>query len=229
MAMLGVTKDSGHVSYQRDIGLWAERLTTYNFVGRPCLFLDRDGVIVEESPYLHEVEHVALIDGVAEAIATANRAAVPVAIATNQAGIGRGYYDWSAFVEVQKEMLSRLAKSGARIDLVLACAYHEDGIGPFKVANHPWRKPNCGMLQEAQRVLGVDLAHSFIVGDTISDLKAGIAAGLGRGALTLTGHGLVESAKHRSLLAKWRAQLVFDIQVEITPALAIHSWLRRIS
>jgi D-glycero-D-manno-heptose 1,7-bisphosphate phosphatase len=217
------------VAYQQDVGVWVERRTTEDFVGRPCLFLDRDGVIVEQCHYLHKAEDVALFDGVAEAIAKANRAGVPVAIATNQAGIGRGYYDWSAFAEVQKVIIDRLAEKAATVDLVLACAYHEEGMGPFKVANHPWRKPNCGMLHEAQRVLGIDLQHSFIVGDTVSDLKAGIAAGLCRGALTLTGHGLVENVKYCALLAKWRTHSVFDVRVEKNAAVAIHSWLQSFS
>src|SRR5712691_8142069 len=121
--------DNCQVGGWLDIGLWVERLTAQNFVGRPGIFLDRDGVIVEETHYLHKVEDVVLIDGVAAAIAEANRAAIPVVITTNQAGIGRGCYDWDAFIEVQKVIVGHLLKKGASIDMVLACAYHEEGIG----------------------------------------------------------------------------------------------------
>jgi D-glycero-D-manno-heptose 1,7-bisphosphate phosphatase len=218
--------DSSRVAGWLDVGLWAERLTTHNFVGRPALFLDRDGVVVEDAHYLHKVEEVALISGVAGAIVEANRAAIPVVIITNQAGIGRGYYDWYAFIEVQKVMIDHLLKKGASIDMVLACAYHEKGVGAFRVPNHPWRKPNCGMFQEARRVLGIDLTQSFIIGDTISDLKAGMAAGLPGGALTLTGHGKLESAKHCALLDEWRAQSIFNARVVESAATAIYNWLQ---
>jgi D-glycero-D-manno-heptose 1,7-bisphosphate phosphatase len=218
---------ANQVGSHQDPGLWAERLTTtQSFVGCRCLFLDRDGVIVEESHYLHRVEDVALIDGVPDAIAEANRAGVAVVITTNQAGIGRGYYDWHSFHEVQRFILHRLGKHGARIDFVLACAYHEEGLGPFRLADHPWRKPHCGMLLEAQRILGIDLARSFIIGDKISDLEAGVAAGLSCGALTLTGHGVAEEAKHRDLLARWRSTSAFGVQVQPNAAAAIRSWLQ---
>lgn len=208
-----------------DPGLWAERLTAESFVGRPCLFLDRDGVIVEETNYLHRIEDVVLIDGVAEAIVEANRAGAAVVMITNQAGIGRGYYDWRSFHEVQKYILHRLDEHGARIDSVLACAYHEKGLGPLRLGDHPWRKPNCGMLLEAQRILGFDLARSFIIGDKISDLEAGIAAGLSHGALTLTGHGLSENTKYSDVLAQWRSRSIFDAQVQANAAQAIRTWL----
>jgi D-glycero-D-manno-heptose 1,7-bisphosphate phosphatase len=113
--------------------------------------------------------------------------------------------------------------------MVLSCAYHQDGIGALKVANHPWRKPSSGMLQEAQRALGIDLAQSFIVGDKVSDLKAGRSAGLSCGALTLTGYGKAESASHSALLASWRAQAVFDVRVVENAAMAINEWIQEIS
>ena len=72
------------------IGLWAQRLTATDFRGRPGLFLDRDGVVVEEVHHLSRVEDVELIGGVADAIASANRMAIPVVIVSNQSGIARG-------------------------------------------------------------------------------------------------------------------------------------------
>lgn len=209
----------------KDPGLWAERLTAESFSGRPCLFLDRDGVIVEETNYLRRVEDVALIDCVADAIAEANRTGVAVVMITNQAGIGRGYYDWRSFHEIQKYILRRLGEHGARIDSVFACAYHENGLGALRLGDHPWRKPNCGMLLETQRILGIDLARSFIIGDKISDLEAGIAAGLTRGALTLTGHGASENTKYAHVLAHWRDETIFAAQVRANAAQAIRSWL----
>jgi D-glycero-D-manno-heptose 1,7-bisphosphate phosphatase len=85
--------------------------------------------------------------------------------------------------------MEHLASEGARLDLVLACAYHEDGAGPLAVGSHPWRKPNTGMIQAAVEALAIDLAGSLVIGDKVSDLQAGQRAGVGRGVLVETGHG----------------------------------------
>lgn len=180
---------------------------------------------MEERNYLHRAEDVALMAGVAAAIAAANSAGAAVVIVTNQAGIGRGYYDWRAFAEVQKTILSQLAAQGASVDAVLACAYHAEGRDGLKMAGHPWRKPNCGMLLEANRLLGVDMLNSTIVGDTVSDIKAGQAAGLSSGALSLTGHGSREVAAHAALVAAWQNESNFNFKVVESPAVAIYEWL----
>ncbi len=147
---------------------------------RPALFLDRDGVIVEEVLYLHRVEDVALLPGAAEAIAAANRRGWLVVVATNQAGIAHGYYGWKEFEAVQEAILTDLGRLGARLDAVLACPHHPA---------HPARKPQAGMLLRAAEALSIDLAHSWMVGDKSSDLLAGREAGLRGGVLVMTGHG----------------------------------------
>src|SRR5690242_8907500 len=88
-----------------DAGTYSERLTDVDFSGRPCLFLDRDGVLVEETNYLHRPEDVAFIPKVLPAIAEVNKRGIPVVIVTNQAGVGRGYYDWAEFHRVQRHIL----------------------------------------------------------------------------------------------------------------------------
>ncbi len=192
-----------------------------SLVNRPCLFLDRDGVVVEETNYLHRVEDVRLIPGVAEAVARVNAAGVAVAMITNQAGIGRGYYSWAEFEAVQKHILARYADFGAHFDIVLACAYHEAGQGAYAVANHHWRKPNPGMLLEAAQRLKIDLGRSFVVGDTLSDLFAGEAAGLKGGALVLTGHGRREWDAHGpNQFARWEDRQ-FAVSLQLDAAAAI--------
>ena len=145
---------------------------------RPRLFLDRDGVIVEHVEYLHRVEDVRLLDGAAAAIEAANAAGWFVVVVANQSGIGRGLYDWPAFMAVQQALLDRLAAAGAQIDLVLACPFHPEANPPYRHRDHPWRKPRPGMLLEAARHLPIDLARSWIVGDRAIDIAAGRAAGL---------------------------------------------------
>ena len=133
-----------------DAGLWCEVYSgsqSLNF--RPALFLDRDGVIVEDTHYLGRAEHVHMLPGAAEAIGRCNRRGIPVVLVSNQSGIGRGFYDWSGFQAVQAALTDALAQAGARLDAVFACAHHADGEAPFNIADHPWRKPNPGMIVAA--------------------------------------------------------------------------------
>nr|WP_193176012.1 HAD-IIIA family hydrolase [Oricola nitratireducens] len=210
----------------RDQGTWSQRIGRGDFAGRPALFLDRDGVIVEEVNYLHRISDVRVIRGVAEAIAAANALDIAVVVVTNQAGVGRGYFDWAQFAEVQQYILDELAETGARVDLVLACAYHAEGLGELRVDAHGWRKPQPGMLEEARASLGVKLENSYIVGDTVSDMQAGFHAGLPGGALVLTGHG----ARDRDLHAEALDDLMregFALEIVEEPAAAMTGWLTR--
>jgi D-glycero-D-manno-heptose 1,7-bisphosphate phosphatase len=176
-------------------GIWCDvRTDLHGVAPRPALFLDRDGVIVDEVGYLHRPEDVRLIDGAADCIAAANRAGVPVVIVTNQSGIGRGYYGWEDFAATQNHLLAELVRRSAWIDGVLACPFHAEARGAYAVADHPGRKPNPGMLLAAAEALPIDLASSWIVGDTASDLEAGRRAGLAGGIHVTTGNGAAENA-----------------------------------
>ncbi len=160
---------------------------------RPAVFLDRDGVIVEETGYLHKPEDVRLIDGVAQAIARLNKAGLPVIVVTNQAGVGRGYYGWGEFEAVQRCLEERLGESGAHLDAVWACGYHPEGRGALGV-DHAFRKPKPGMLLDAQEKMGADLCASWLVGDKAIDVEAGLAAGLAGSILVRTGYGRAQEA-----------------------------------
>jgi D-glycero-D-manno-heptose 1,7-bisphosphate phosphatase len=166
----------------------------------PALFLDRDGVIVEEVHYLHKIEDVALIDGAADVIAKANAHNIPVIIVTNQAGIARDMFTWAEFNIVQNRMLELLHnKTGAFVDAVYACPYHKTGIEPYRAASHEARKPNPGMLLRSFDALPIQAERSWIIGDKAADLEAGRNAGLKGAIHVLTGHGKddgeVESAR----------------------------------
>jgi D-glycero-D-manno-heptose 1,7-bisphosphate phosphatase len=165
-----------------DPGLWCE-IDPAPPTGRGVLFLDRDGVIIVDTHYLGRAEDVRLIEGSAGAIARCNAVGVKVIVVTNQAGIGRGYYGWEDFQAVQKALSAQLSAAGAHLDAVLACAYHAEGLGTLRVANHPWRKPNPGMILEAASRLNINLARSWIVGDRAHDLMAGQAGWLPGGTL----------------------------------------------
>jgi D-glycero-D-manno-heptose 1,7-bisphosphate phosphatase len=162
--------------------------------GAPALFLDRDGVVVEEVDYLHRVEDIAICASAAAVISAANASAVPVVLVTNQAGIGRGYYGWAEFHAVQEAIQSAIAREGAHFDAVYACPHHRDGQGAFAHPDHPARKPNPGMLQRAAAALDIDMARSWLVGDRAGDVEAARRAGLAGGLHVLTGYGQAERA-----------------------------------
>ena len=98
-----------------------------------------------------------MIAGAAAAIVRCNALGIPVVVVTNQAGIGRGYYGWDDFHAVQGALMAELAAAGAHLDGVVACAYHGDGRETLRVADHPWRKPNPGMIVEAASRMQLDL------------------------------------------------------------------------
>lgn len=177
-----------------DAGLWCqiEHATARN---RAALFLDRDGVVVADTRYLGRPEDLRMMEGAASAIARCNALNIPVVLVTNQSGIGRGYYDWDGFRAVQAALSAELAAVGAHLDAVLACAYHAEGNEPLRNVNHPWRKPNPGMIFAARDCMEIDLSRSWIIGDSVSDIVAGAAAGLAGGILLAAPDGPLSEAQ----------------------------------
>lgn len=182
-----------------DDGVWRQVLTRVpGPPRRPALFLDRDGVIVEEVHYLHRVEDMRLEEGAAEVIAAANRSGVPVVVVTNQAGIGRGKYGWAEFATVQEAMLDALADAGAFVNAVYACPHHGGGVAPYDVVDHPARKPGPGMLLAAADMMPIDLSGSWIVGDRAGDLGAARRAGCAGGLHVDSGHGGADGERRKA-------------------------------
>ena len=194
--------------FDETLGLWVRVPPQTAAAPRPALFLDRDGVIVEDPGYLSCPSGLKLIPGAAGLIALANRLGVPVVEVTNQAGIGRGYYGWHEFTEVEAALADALARDGAAIDAAFACPYHRDGVPPWAHPDHPARKPRPGMLLAAGRLLNLDLTLSWIVGDRLADLVAGHSAGLRGGLHVLTGIG----ASERPAVVKWSPEN-FDLRL----------------
>jgi D-glycero-D-manno-heptose 1,7-bisphosphate phosphatase len=160
-------------------GLWVQPLSDLDaFRGRPALFLDRDGTINIDTGYPSDPAEIVLLPGILPAIRAANDAGLASVIVTNQSGVARGLFGWAEFEAVNRRVVELLAAEGCRIDLVLACAYHEDGKGNLAVADHPMRKPNPGMMLRAAEIAGLDLGRSIMVGDRESDMEAGRRAGL---------------------------------------------------
>ncbi len=156
----------------------------------PALFLDRDGVIIEEVNYLGDVEQVRLIPRAADAIARVNRLKLPVVVVTNQAGVARGLFPEERVAEVHARLDLLLRPAGAWIDRYYHCPHHPTvGAPPYRAVCE-CRKPRPGLLLRAAADLGLELGRSLLVGDKVSDLEAGARAGT-RTILVRTGHGRV--------------------------------------
>lgn len=151
-----------------------------------ALFLDRDGVINEETGYLSRPEEVRFVDGVFSLCRRARELGYRVIVVTNQSGIARGLYTSAQFEDLMRWMRAEFGKQGAVLDAVYHCPYHpEHGIGEWR-REHRDRKPGPGMLLRAAREFSLDLGGSVMVGDRCSDVGAAHAAGL-RQAFLLEG------------------------------------------
>jgi D-glycero-D-manno-heptose 1,7-bisphosphate phosphatase len=156
--------------------------------GRPAVFMDRDGCLIEEVGYLNHPSRVRVLPRTAAAVARLNAAGIPALMATNQAGIARGYFSAETLAEINAEVVRQLAAEGARLDGLYVCTHHPTAGGPPYRQLCGCRKPKPGLLHRAAEELGLDLSRSVMVGDKPSDVEAGQAAG-GASVLVLTGYG----------------------------------------
>lgn len=138
-------------------------------------FLDRDGTLIRDEGYLSDPGGVELLPGAAGAVRALNRRDVPVAVVTNQSGIGRGLISEEEHRAVRAEVRRRLGAEGARVDLWLHCPH-------APAAGCGCRKPRTGMHRRAARELGVDPGRGLFVGDRVSDVQPAARAG-GTGVL----------------------------------------------
>ena len=155
------------------------------------VFLDRDGVIVEEVDHLGHPDQLRLIPGSARAIRLLNDQNVPVLVVSNQAGVARGYYPEARVAEVHDALQSLLGAEQAHVDAFYYCPHHPThGVGEY-LTRCDCRKPRPGMLSRAAADHAIDLGSSVMVGDKASDIGAGRAAGCAT-VLVQTGHGADE-------------------------------------
>lgn len=145
-----------------------------------ALFLDRDGVINVDRGYIHRSDQFDFIPGIFElARFWTNELRRQIIVITNQSGIGRGYFGECAYEDLTQWMRNRFEAEDTSIARVYHCPYHPlHGIGEYR-RDHPWRKPSPGMILQAVSDLNLDPAQSALLGDKISDIEAGAAAGIG--------------------------------------------------
>lgn len=163
---------------------------------RRAILLDRDGTLCEEVGYVNHVDRVRIPERSIAAMRLANRAGFQTVVITNQAGVARGYFDEALIHDIHDRVREILAAGDARIDGIYYCPHHpEVGTPPYRTAC-ACRKPGVGMLLRARDEMGIDLAASYVVGDSIKDIQAGHAVGATT-VLVRTGYGRGE-IEHRS-------------------------------
>lgn len=164
---------------------------------RPAAFFDRDGTLIENSPYLADSGKVRLEPGAIDAIRAFRKRGFAIVVATNQSGIARGLVTPRQYCEVNARMLELIGPD--MVDAIIACPFHPAGDPPWNIADHPWRKPAPGMIDAAIERLGIARSGSVMVGDSLSDMEAGLRAGLARLVHVATGHGRRDRAAVASL------------------------------
>jgi len=153
---------------------------------RPAVFLDRDGVIIENrDDYVKTWAEARLLPGALEALARLSRSSYALVLFTNQSAIGRGIISLAEAQAINRRLIAEIQGHGGRIDGDYLCPHHPDDACTC-------RKPAPGMLLRAATELHLDLAHSYAIGDAVTDLQAARAAGV-RGILVRTGRGRTQA------------------------------------
>jgi len=148
----------------------------------PAVFLDRDGVINENrTDYVKAWDEVCFLPGVFSALARLATSSFRIVLITNQSPIGRGILTAAQVEAINRRLVEEIGARDGRIDAVYYCPHHPD-------EGCACRKPQPGLLHQAAQDLGLDLAHSYLIGDAMSDIEAALAAGC-TPILVLTGRG----------------------------------------
>lgn len=155
-----------------------------------AIFLDRDGTVNRKNGLVYREEQFELEDGVIEAIRRINRSGYLAILVTNQPVVARGLCSVEDVEDIHKKLETLLGREGVYLDDIRFCPHHPDKGYPeedpaYKIPCH-CRKPDIGMIEACAERYNIDLANSWMVGDTTVDIQTGKNAGT-RTALVLTG------------------------------------------
>jgi len=171
-------------------------------VRQKCIFLDRDGTINKFviNNFITKPEDFELIEGAAQAVKKINSLGYLAVVITNQPVIARGDTDIQTLELIHMKMETELGKNGAYIDDLFFCPHHPDrgfpGERPEYKIDCDCRKPKPGMILKAAQKYNIDLSKSYMVGDDMRDVQAGINAGCIPVFLTNNGNSVNDNIKH---------------------------------
>jgi len=149
----------------------------------PAIYLDRDGVIIENrTDYVRDWSQVYIFPQALRGLSLLCQTPFKIIIVTNQSAVGRGLISLDTALDINQRLVEQIEQTGSRIDGVFMCPHSpENGC--------LCRKPAPGLLLDAAQALSVDLERSYLVGDAVTDLLAGEAAGIRQTVLVKTGRG----------------------------------------
>lgn len=153
-----------------------------------AIFLDRDDTLIEDPGYINSPEQVKLLDGVAEALIELKGLGYKLVVVTNQSAVARGIVTEKVLGAIHNRLKQLLAEKNAFLDGIYYCPYHPDGAVKKYRKESDFRKPKPGMLLKAAEEMDIDLGQSWCVGNSISDMKAGLRAGCKTILLDLPSH-----------------------------------------
>lgn len=143
-----------------------------NNSNRPAIFIDRDGVINENPPhYVKSWQEFHFLPGALEALRLLAGCPWPILIISNQSPVGRGLITRAQLDDIHQRMLIRIRRAGGRIDGMYICPHRPD-------EGCACRKPAPGLIYQAAAEMGLDLAASLMIGDSLSDVQTARAAGV---------------------------------------------------
>lgn len=143
---------------------------------RRTVFLDKDGTLIEDLPYNVDPRRVRFAPGAREAVRLLSAAGYRLIVATNQAGIARGYFSEAELRAVERHLAAELAALGAALDGFLYCPHLPEGVNEYAI-ECDCRKPAPGLIRRAVDELGVRTDRAWFVGDTWMDVLAGRRGG----------------------------------------------------
>ncbi len=181
---------------------------------RPAVFLDRDGVIIENrADYVRSWDDVVFYEQALAALRLMRSLPYAIVIVTNQSAVGRDIISLAQAEEINRRVVEHIRKQGGRVDAAYLCP-HAPGTGS------PCRKPQPGMLLQAARDLNLDLSRSWMVGDALTDLQAGQSAGVTQTVLVRTGRGEAQLSLPEA--AQLGAFQVVDDLLSLVPYLELY-------
>lgn len=147
-----------------------------------AVFLDRDGTLNMSSGFLKSADQFELIEGVEEAVKRINKSGYLAIVVTNQPVIARGDCSFKELQDIHDKMETDLGKSGAFVDAIYVCPHHTDkgfaGERPEYKCQCSCRKPKPGLILHAADDFNIDLSQSYMIGDSLRDVEAGVNAGV---------------------------------------------------
>ncbi len=155
---------------------------------RPAVFFDRDGVLSVERSYILRPEDLELVPGAGRAVKALNNRGIEGVLVSNQSAVARGFMTEEELGAVHRHLEDLLAAEGAFLDAAYYCPNLSGATVERFSRDDSCRKPRTGMLEQAVRDLGVDLAASYMIGDQATDIELAKRAGL-TAVLVLTGKG----------------------------------------